>query len=903
MSDWPEGEVDRFIADKLAAAELTPAPPADRLTLLRRAFFDMVGVPPTAAEVETFLSDDQPGAWARQVDRLIDDRRYGERWARHWLDLVRYADSDGYRADDVRPNAWRFRDYVIDSFNGDKPYDQFMAEQLAGDEMFPDDFDAQIATGYLQHGIYEWNSRDAVGQRDILIAEMTDVTGDVFLGLGMQCAKCHDHKFDPILQKDYFALRSFFEPVRLHTDQLIATEAQRHQHEVDMRAWVAATQDVRDRLAAAEAPYRELAQKNAVGRFPESIQALYWMPASERTADQQQLVDLVQRQVDYDYDRMERDFSPEDKVIISDLRKELDGFKNLKPADLPTARVVTDVSSDPPVTTIPKKRTEVTPDFLTILGDSPPEVAATPDSTGRRSALARWLGRDDNPLSTRVIVNRVWQYHFGEGLASNASDFGRLGEAPSHPELLDWMVQQFVENGWRLKPLHRMILTSATYRQAAVHPDAARQQRIDPTNRLRWRFDTRRLDAEQIRDSLLAVTAQLSKERGGPGSSASGERRSIYTQVRRNSRDPLLEVFDLPRFFTSTASRDRTTSPLQSLLLINSSQMLGHAEALNAGVEAQSAGAEPRDRAASLWQQVFSRPPTEQEVDMALQFIDVQSDAIAAEAAATEPVVASESVPTDAMPTRDGQALRVDPQEPPSLAAVDPRLAADNFTIEAYIVVDSVYSTAAVRSIASTHNGDKQQPGWTFGVTGKGSRRKPQTLVMHMFGKDADGEHRESAVFSDQHIDLDTPYYVAASVTTSADGNSSVRFILKDLSDDNVPIADVVHPHALAGGLSTDRLTLGCKGNGSAVFDGLIADVRYSDGPRGIANSLYQSDHVDAATVAYWSFGSGSGLDQSDNDLHLQSVASVIRRGDPRSAAWIDLAHVLLNSNEFLYVH
>ncbi|MEM6690823.1 MAG: PSD1 and planctomycete cytochrome C domain-containing protein [Planctomycetota bacterium] len=627
LGQWAQTELDHFIARRLADNELAPAPRASKTTLIRRLYFNLVGLPPSPAEIQEFLDDTSKDSYEKLVDRLLDDRRYGERWARHWLDLVRYADSDGYRADAIRPNAWRYRDYVIDSFNQDKPYDRFMAEQIAGDEMFPEDSQSLIATGYLQHGIYEWNSRDAVGQRDILISEMTDVTGDVFLGLGMQCAKCHDHKFDPILQEDYFALRAFFEPVRLHTDADIATPEQKAKHEVALKPWQKATKNIREKLDALQAKYREKSRSTAIERFPESIQLMAYKPSEERTSVEQQLVDLVQRQVDYDYNRLETSMNSEDARSYKSLKKKLEKFDSLKPTGLPTARVVRDIGIDAPPTIIPKKQIDVVPGFLKILDSRTPNITAGDETTGRRTALAKWLGQPENPLSTRVIVNRIWQFHFGTGLASSASDFGRLGEAPSHPELLDWLVGKFVEDGWRLKPLHRRIVLSSTYQQSSKHADAARHHQVDPTNRLRWHWSTNRLDAEQIRDALLVVSGKLRKATGGPGQSATtSSRRSIYTLVRRNTRDPLLEVFDLPRFFTSTAKRDQTTSPLQSLLLINSSQMLSFATALAERVCSETNGSPTPDvRIVNLWTRVFGRPPNEDEIASALGFIHQQS--------------------------------------------------------------------------------------------------------------------------------------------------------------------------------------------------------------------------------------------------------------------------------------
>ncbi|WP_197996036.1 DUF1549 domain-containing protein [Gimesia panareensis] len=303
--DWSKNEIDRFILDRLKQQGLTPAPEADRESLIRRVYFDLHGLPPTPQEVQEFVQDQRPDAYEQLVDRLLASPRYGERWARHWLDVVRYADSDGYRADGYRSNAWRYRDYVIRSLNEDKPYRQFVQEQLAGDELFPGDVDAQIATGFLTHGIYEWNSRDVAGQWDIMLNELTDTVGDVFLGVGMQCARCHDHKFDPVLQKDYFQLRAFFEPILIETAQEVGTPEQLEQYRSELSAWEQATKAIREELAELEAPYREKARAVIIS-FPPDIQAMIHKREEKRTPREQQLVELAWRQVEHNYRNLDK---------------------------------------------------------------------------------------------------------------------------------------------------------------------------------------------------------------------------------------------------------------------------------------------------------------------------------------------------------------------------------------------------------------------------------------------------------------------------------------------------------------------------------------------------------------------------------------------------------------------
>lgn len=619
--EWARNPIDHFIGRRLAEARLAPAPEADRRVLIRRLSFDLTGLPPTPEQVAAFVADTEPGAYARLVDRLLESPAYGQRWARHWLDLARYADSDGYRADHYRPNAWRYRDYVIESFNEDKPYDRFVQEQLAGDELFPGDPEALIATGYLAQGIYEYNNRAVRDQWRVMLEDITDTTGDVFLGLGFQCAKCHNHKFDPILQRDYYRLRSFFEGVWLK-NRVAATGAEKKEYAREMAKWRAKAGDIQEELEAIKKPYREKAAFGAIEMFPEDIQAMMRTPSEARAPREDQLAKLAYRQVVLAQEGVS--YSKVDKKKIATLGKQLDKFNDLKPAPLPRCRAAVEIGPQAPPTTIPGRPDDVIkPGFLSILEReaatiTPPE--GVENSTGRRSALALWLTGSDNPLTPRVMVNRVWQHHFGRGLAPNPSDFGRLGGPPSHPELLDWLTTRFIQNGWHLKPLHRLIVTSATYRQSSRHPKRTEFARIDPRNQWYWHAPTHRLDAGQIRDAILAVTGRLDKTAGGAGVKADVPRRTIYMGVRRNTRDPLLDAFDLPTFFASTAVRQTTTTAMQSLLLINSERMIDHAHNLAAHVS-EMAKDSPHDRIETAWLLAYGRLPTDSEHEAAARFL------------------------------------------------------------------------------------------------------------------------------------------------------------------------------------------------------------------------------------------------------------------------------------------
>ncbi|MFO0911228.1 MAG: PSD1 and planctomycete cytochrome C domain-containing protein, partial [Isosphaeraceae bacterium] len=825
---WARNPIDRFVAQRLEAEKLTPAPEASRATLVRRLTFDLIGLPPNPAEMAAALADPRVDWYERLVDRLLASPQYGVKWARHWLDLVRYADSDGYRADHERPDAWRYRDYVVNALNEDRPYDRFVREQLAGDELDPTNPEALVATGYLRHGIYEYNNRDVRGQWTVILNDLTDTTADVFLGLGLQCARCHDHKFDPLLQKDYFRLQAFFAPIQLRDATPVAREEEQRTYEARLAAWEKATAGIRAQIEAIEAPHRVEAARSAIRKLPEDIRPLFDRPIDQLTPLERQLVELGARQVDYEYSRLDTFMKGAEKEKYLALRKALASHDPIKPKPLPTALTAGDIGREAPPVTIPRKgSTPIEPGWPTIFDEAPaplPEPSPTAHTTGRRTVLANWITRPDNPLTTRVIVNRVWQYHFGRGLAANSSDFGKLGEPPTHPELLDWLTATFVRDGWRLKDLHRLIVTSATYRQSTAHPNAVAYRKVDPLNRFYWRSDTRRLDAEFIRDAILAVSGQLDLKRGGPAVASNQPRRTIDTKSLRNTRDPLLDVFDLPIAFTSIPSRDATTTPLQSLLLLNAPMMIEHARAF-ADRLAHEAGDEPARQVGRAYQLAYNRDPTPEERAEALRFLADQSHRVG-----TRPGdVAEGQFLSDKIPTRGGQAARFELDGPQSRLVVSgsPDLGSSDFTIECFFVLRSVDQGAGVRTLAARWNGQATTPGWSFGVTGKGSRRKPQTLVLQIYGTRA-GETKgpvEAAIFSDQHISLDKPYFAAASVRLATpDRPGAVTFSLKDLANSDEPILTSQVPLNIVGGFSNDLpLTLGGRsGKGAASFDGLI---------------------------------------------------------------------------------
>ncbi len=904
---WSRNEIDRFIHAGLTKEHLQPAADADRATLIRRLTFDLIGLPPTPHEIADFVADVDPAAYENLVDRLLASPHYGERGARHWLDVVRYADSDGYRIDHYRPDAWRYRDYVIRSLNSDKPYDRFVQEQLAGDEMFPDNSDALVATGYMRHWIYEYNNRDVRGQWDIILNEITDTTSDVFLGVGLQCARCHDHKFDPVLQEDYFRLRAFFEAIDPQDNIVVAATAEQQVFESQLLAWETQTAERRAQIAELEAPYRKTATRDAIGIFPLDIQILMNAQPESRSPLERQLHNLAWRQVDYEYDRLDEKIKGERQDRLLELRRDLAKHDDAKPAALPTAMIVTDIGSHAPPTIIPKRLTKVNPGYLSIMDAAAAAIvlpAPNQKTTGRRTALAKWLTQPDNPLSTRVIVNRIWQGHFGRGIAQNASDFGMLGGPPSHPELLDWLTDRFVNNGWQMKDLHRLIVTSATYKQSSEHPQLAAFQLIDPTNRFYWRCNTRRLDAEQIRDAILAVTGQLDLTAGGPGVPSDIPRRSIYLRMMRNERDALLDVFDLPLFFTSTSSRDTTTSPVQSLLLFNSQIMMNHG--LKFADHLQTLSRETHETLQTLWKSALGRLPTHAEVTNSRQFIAEQTAHIAAERKTMELA----AVPIGRVPYRDGQAVIIDPRETPlSLSADSTALRlGTTFTIEACLQIRSVSETGAVRTIAAKWDGQKERQGWSFGVTGKGSRRKPQTLVLQMFGEGNDVGIREAALFSDQHVELHVPYFAAVSVTPALSGPDSgtATFYLKNLANDDDLMQVAIIPHSISSDFTNPvPLSLGFRtGAEDSFFDGLLDDIRLSSAALPMEQLLLTSEKPSPQTEGFWRFEPVPGIfeDSSDHAIRLSARRGISPPAVPSQAALADLCHVILNSNEFLYV-
>jgi hypothetical protein len=552
------------------------------------------------------------------VDRLLDDPRYGERWGRFWLDLVRYSESDGYKQDDFRPTAYRYRDYVIRSMNSNKPYNDFVREQLAGDEIDPESLECRDASGYLRLWIYEYNQKDVVGQWTAILNDLTDVTGEALMGLGYSCARCHDHKFDPLLQKDYYRLQAYFSGLIPRDNLPAATKEQIQQYASDERNWRDAAQPFLDVIESIERPIREKTVLASIDRFPPEVRPALRKPPEERTPYEKQLAHLASLQ----QDRNVREINWEKSIPAESLAEWKSAKESLKQLSapkvnpLPASLAATDVGPTAADVYVPGKGElgPILPGIPSILDAEAMNIGTIGNrSTGRRLALANWLVAPENPFTWRVIVNRVWQQHFGTGIVPNASDFGHLSDTPSHPELIDFLASQFAANGGQFKSLHRWILNSRTYRQAAYPQAIAASMNSDPNNKWLWRFSPRRLDADQLRDSILTVSGELSPSGDHPSM------RSIYLRAMRNSPDRFLAMFDAPDASGSVAKRNATTTPLQSLMMLNSEWVQERSNKMALQITQQESTLETAVNEA--YRRIFLTLPSESDMASAKSFL------------------------------------------------------------------------------------------------------------------------------------------------------------------------------------------------------------------------------------------------------------------------------------------
>jgi uncharacterized protein DUF1553/uncharacterized protein DUF1549 len=653
---WCVNPIDAFVLARLEAAGLAPSPRADKLRLLRRVTFDLAGLPPTLDEQDAFLKDDSPEAYEKVVDRLLASPHFGERMATDWLDLVRYAETDGFKADDLRPEAYRYRDYVIRSFNADMPYDRFLRQQIAGDELEPDNADAIIATGFLRLWPDEYNAANLEQRRQEILDDVTDTVGLAFLGMTFGCARCHDHKFDPIPQKDYYRLEALFAPMRPR-DVPALDGAARKEYRDRLAAWQEATKEIRQEMDSLVAVKRDEARKNALQKFRAEIKEAELTPADKRTPYQEVIALMAEQQMDRAAKDAAAKLPEEQKKRYQELEHKLAEAEPRRPEAPPTAMSVSDIGRDAPPTfrlqtgDWRKPKEEVAPGFPAFLGggDAKPQPPDGTDTTGRRAALAEWLTRKDNPLVARVMVNRLWQHHFGVGIVATPSDFGVMGEPPTHPELLDWLATEFVENGWSLKHMHRLMVLSAAYRQdsRADADDArcAKALEVDRDDHLLWRARRRRLQGEEIRDAMLAATGELNARMFGVSARPKlpervssyawkpdakpedQDRRSVYVFAKRNMRYPLFDAFDLPDMHNSCPRRAVTTTAPQALLLLNGDFALERAQRLGADL-AKQFPSDDAGLAARAYRVAWGRPATDDEVKLAVKFLASQAAAL-----------------------------------------------------------------------------------------------------------------------------------------------------------------------------------------------------------------------------------------------------------------------------------
>jgi len=645
---WVRTPVDAFILEALRAKKLAPSAPLDRERLLRRVTLDLTGLPPTPGEADLFLRDRSPDAYEKLVDRLLASPHYGERWGLRWLDVVRYADTNGYELDLERPHAWRFRDYVVSSFNRDKPYDRFVMEQIAGDELWPGNHEALIATGFHRAGpihLVGGNQDEEMNRQEVL-TEMTGAIGSVFLGLTVGCARCHNHKFDPIPQSDYYRLQAILAATD-GKDQQIASKAELAAYEQAKKDFDARLAPIRKEIDAIEKPYRDRLRGEKKSKLDPKYLPVLDIPKEKRTKEQQELAKEAEAQIKLYWDEVVNVLTAPDRERRAALRRQMHQIDYSRPDPPPTAYAVANLEKAP-VTHILKvgdykhKLDPVEPGLLRVL---PQNGVSTPEGpAGRRSALAKWLASPDHPLAARVMVNRIWQFRTGSGLVATPNDFGVLGARPSNQKLLDWLATEFVARGWSVKAMDRLIVTSSVYRQAAADDPA--KSKIDSDNKLYWRMNHRRLEAEIIRDSALAAAGILNPALGGKPVKvplepeiydliftegepdnlwpvdldlAQHNRRSLYLLNKRTVRLPFMANFDQPDAMSSCAARPTSTHALQALSLMNSDLMQETSRRFAARLEGEC-GSDGGCRARRAYKLALSRSPRPVEAAMAQSF-------------------------------------------------------------------------------------------------------------------------------------------------------------------------------------------------------------------------------------------------------------------------------------------
>jgi len=677
QQDWVRTPIDALVLAPIEAKGLTPSADADRAAFIRRATLDVLGVIPTPEEVDAFVNDESENAYEKLVDRLLASPKYGERQGRKWLDLARYADSTGFQNDNNRLNMWRYRDYVINSFNQDKPYSRFIQEQLAGDELWPGDEQALIATGFMAQFPDNSNSRDLVQRKYQIATDITDTVGKVVLGQTLECARCHNHKFDKISQKDYFSFQSFFANIA-PVDNIPAKKGDiERNYELQQAKWEEATKDIRAKQKAIIDTHREEALKYHKERYLTDSRQAIFKPKEQWNAQDRWVnhrLALVTDENSLESFFRERGESTDPKTYnkeiaaqwaeLEKLRKDLRKFDDLKPATSSNQiSAMTELGHpDAPPSFVfavgdhEKPLEQVEPAFPGAITSETPDIKPLPFSSGRRSALVKWITSASNPLTPRVYVNRVWDQYFGKGIVTTVSDFGKAGQKPSNPALLDYLANKFVKDGWSVKSLHREILLSSVYRQSSEYREDVHQ--ADAENELLAVFPRQRLEAEQVRDSLLAAAGKLEDKVGGPSvypplpkaintvnvnfqndpawktskDEHEHNRRSLYIFTRRSIPYPILDSFNMASPQEAHSKREVTTTPLQALTLYNSELIFDWSKSL-AGRVINEAGEDEEERIGRLYQILFSRQPDDAEKESLQAFLNEQESIIRAKAA------------------------------------------------------------------------------------------------------------------------------------------------------------------------------------------------------------------------------------------------------------------------------
>ena len=628
--------IDAFILKRLQEEALDPAPLADRLMLVRRAYFDLLGLPPTAEQVDAFLADTSPDAWKNLVNKLLDSKHYGERWARHWLDVARYADSGGFESDVAYPNSWRYRDYVVRSFNVDKPYDTFVQEQIAGDEIWPDNRDLDPKRVYIMSeakkrhlearigtGLYGFGSRVAESTLDArrwhheTLTDWVDTTASLFMGLTIQCARCHDHKFDPISQEDYYGMQAIFtSSIEVEEPIITPTEVISWQDRYPLIVHV----------HEARIAYKRFRERTEGRKLTEAEH-------TEETRLRDRIVDRVMKLDDRNISRPNTPHDPLMRIPVATVlgheRREL-----IKPVHLLDRGELY------------QPLQEINPALPSTLAGATGRSKEVAGPYGSRKELALWLTRPDHPLTARVMVNRIWQWHFGQGIVATPSDFGSHGAPPTHPKLLDWLATEFVKRGWSIKEMHRLIMSSATYSMTSRFSTHEHQRR-DPDNHLLWRMNRRRLEGEALWDAVHATGGTINLAMGGrpvmpplaedeiaalrvkdhwpvSGDPAQHTRRGIYILSLRNFRFPMFDVFDAPVNAVSCPERDVTTVAPQALFSLNSPTVYRQARQLaGRAVKESAAGAGVENWVKTIWKIALGRPIERKEAAEAIELVGV----------------------------------------------------------------------------------------------------------------------------------------------------------------------------------------------------------------------------------------------------------------------------------------